>query len=128
MNRVKSKLFFLLAVVLFALATLVLTIFNNNPFQSDGSVFILFFLSLFISLAGLSTIVILFIKSRFLANSATLDHFWPSIRQGSLISATVTLLLFLQGIKVLDFWVGVPLTIAIVLLELFFRGNRFRKS
>jgi len=128
MAKLKAKLFFLLTIVLFSLATFTLTIFNYNPFKADYSVFVYFYLSLFLSLTGVAGYIVLFVKSRFSAGQFSNQYFWPSIRQGALISLILTALLLLRGLKILDLWVGIPLTVAIILLELFFRGNRFKKT
>lgn len=127
MQRLKAKLFFTAAIVFFALASLFLTLFNYNPYQANYTVFFLFYMSLFITLAGICTFVILFFKSRFSANQILSDLFWPSVRQGLLFSLIICLLLVFAGLKILDLWVGVPLAIAIILLELFFRGNKYKK-
>lgn len=72
------------------------------------------------------TIAMLFIKSRF--SERLLSHtFWPTLRFSAIISLAIILLLLLAGLKVLDLWVGIPLTIAIIMLELFFRGNKYKK-
>jgi len=127
MAKFKAKLFFLLTVTLFSLATLILTLFNYNPFKAETSVFVIFYLSLFVTLSGVIVFFILFIKSR-VSTTPIMNVFWPSIRQSMLISLATTLLLLLQGIKILDLWVGVPLAIAILLLELFFCRSKFKKT
>lgn len=127
MNKLKAKLFFVASVTIFSLSTLLLAIFNYNPFNVEYSVFIFFYLSFFLSFSGFFTFVIIFIKSRFSASNLSNQYFWSSVRQGVLISLILTLLLALTGLKILDFWVGIPLAIAILLLELFFRGNKFKK-
>jgi hypothetical protein len=127
MTKFKAKLFFVFTVTMFAIASFLLAVFNYNPFKADYSVFVLFYISLFASITGLSTFVVIFIKSRF---SPKIDpsSFWPSLRISALISLVLVLLLLLQGLKILDLWVGVPLSLAVLLLELFFRGNKFKKK
>jgi len=56
------------------------------------------------------------------------DNFWPSARISLLIATAVTILLALRGMRVLDLWVGVPLTLAILMMELFFRGNKYKRQ
>lgn len=127
MKQMKSKLFFTAAVSLFALATLFLTLFNYNPFRVGLSVFIVFYLSLLVSLTGISTFVILFVKSRCIPDRLSGKYFSPAIRQALLLSLIITALLLLKGLNILDLWVGIPLAVAIILLELFFRGNKYKK-
>lgn len=128
MHKLKAKLFFLAAITIFALATLFLALFNYNPFLADYSIFVFFYLSILVTLAGILTFMTLFIKFRFSPRHLANEDFWPSVRQGLLMSLMVSALLLLQGLKILDFWIGVPLSIAIILLELFFHGNKFKKN
>jgi hypothetical protein len=125
-TNLKAKLFFLVSVSVFALAALILTLFNYNPYKADLSVFILFYLSFWGSITGVITVLLLFVKSRF-AEKLLSSTFWPTLRIAAIFSLALTVLLILAGLKILDLWVGVPLTIAIIMLELFFRGNKFKK-
>lgn len=126
-TNLKAKLFFLVSVTVFAIAAMILTLFNYNPYKSDISVFILFYLSFWGCATGIATAILLFIRSRF--SDKLLSHvFWPTLRISAIFSLAATSLLILAGLKILDLWVGIPLTIAIIMLELFFRGNRFRKT
>ena len=122
MAKTKAKIFFLTSVSLFALASLLLTIVNYNPFTSESSVFITFYISLLISLTGIFSFLLLFVKSRFTEENVFLRNFGESIRQSFLLAVIATLLLALKGLKVLDLWVSVPLTIAIVIVEMYIRG------
>ena len=126
MAKLRGKIFFTVSLTAFSVASLILTIFNNNPFSSDSSVFILFYSSFFCSTLGLSVLIILFLKSRFKESIAN-SIFWPTARLSFLIASVATLLLILKGLNILDLWVGIPLTLAILMLELFFRGNKYRK-
>jgi hypothetical protein len=122
MTKIKAKIFFLASVCLFALASLLLTIVNYNPYNSDSSVFITFYTSLLISLTGIFSFLIMFIKSRFSEENILVRNFWESLRQSLLLAIIITLLLALKGLKVLDLWVSVPLTIAILMVEMYIRG------
>jgi len=123
----KSKVFFTITVTIFALATLILTIFNYNPFQAASNVFVIFYTSLFVFLSGLSTILIFFIRYRINENFSQNRQFLSSLRQGQLLATIITILFLLKGLKVLDLWVGIPLVIAIILLELFFTSRKIKK-
>lgn len=115
------NLFFLFSITLFALASFVLDLFNYNPYKSGLSVFLNFYISFFVLVAGILSFVLFFVKSRFKKEKNFNLFFWPSIRQASLLSLGFTVLLVLQGLKILDWWVGGPLLIAAILLELFFQ-------
>lgn len=122
MVKSKAKFFFLVAITLFSFASLMLAIVNYNPYNSHITVFATFYISFFVTLLGLLTFVILFIKSRFSTNNVIVNVFWESVRQAALLSVIFTLLLALKGLKVLDLWVSVPLTIAIIMVEMYIRG------
>ncbi len=118
------NLFFLFSVTLFAAASTVLDIFNYNPYQASQSAFINFYISFCFAVAGIASIVIYYLKIKYFKDKAINSYFWPSVRQGFLFAAALTLLLLLKGLRLLDWWVGIPLLIAVVLLELFFQTNR----
>ncbi len=128
MAKIKAKIFFLASVSLFALASLLLTIVNYNPFTSESPVFITFYISLLISLTGIFSFLLFFVKSRFTEENVFLRNFGESIRQSFLLAVIATLLLALKGLKVLDLWVSVPLTIAIVMVEMYIRGISRNKT
>ena len=117
----KRNLFIIFSVTLFAIASLVLDIFNYNPYTSDLSVFANFYASLLISFAGIFGLTIFLVKVKLNKGKWTSEKFLPSLRQGCILSIALTGLLILKGLNVLDWWVGVPLIIAILLLELFFQ-------
>lgn len=117
------NLFFLFSVTLFAVASTVLDIFNYNPYQSGTGVFVNFYVSFWLGLTGIISIIIYYTKIRLSKDKPIYSFFWPSVRQATIFSAAVTLLLLLKGLKLLDLWVGIPLLIAVVLTELFFQTN-----
>lgn len=117
----KRNLFFLLSITLFASASLVLDIFNYNPFRATSGEFINLYISLFISLAGIFSIAIYLIKYKLFRNKMIYLYFWSTIRQSLLISASITIIVFLKGLKILDLWIAIPTVLSIVLLEFFFQ-------
>lgn len=128
MAKYKVKLFFLFFALLFSFASTMLIVFNYNPYEIGAQVFSIFYLSLFATIAGILTFIILFIKLRTPNKAVTVDIFWPSLRQGMLFSLIISVLLLLRGLKILDLWVGISLTVAIIMLELFFRSNNYKKT
>jgi len=117
----KNNLFFLFSITVFAIASTILSVFNNNPYQSTPEVFIVFYLSLFLALTGVLSIIIYYAKLKFHKNKNIYGFFWPSLRQSALFSLGVTILAVLKSLKILDWWVGGPLLIAVLLLEFFFQ-------
>jgi len=119
--------FFLVSVTVFALVSTLLAIYNYNPFVSDKSVFVNFYTSLLVGIGGFLAILIFAIKIRLNKNQTNSAHFWPSVRQGLFISFALSILLFLRGLKILDFLVGGSVIIVIILLELFFQTKKQSK-
>jgi len=123
------NLFFLFSITLFGVAGTILALFNYNPYDSGINVFFYFYISLIIALTGIISIAIFYAKTRlYQTNSSHIRLFWPSIRQGFLVSLCVVVIMLLKGMKLLDYWVGIPIIFAITLLELFFQTNRKTKA
>jgi len=118
------NLFFLFSITLFALASTVLAISNYNPFTSNVSAFINFYSSLFITIAGIVSICIFYLKSKKLKNQNNNILFWPSIRQASFIAFALTGTLVLRGMRILDLMIGSSIVVVFLLLELFFRTKK----
>ena len=123
---IKRNLFFLFSITLFAVASTVLDLFNYNPFTANIGIFINFYVSLTLAITGIIGLIIFYIKISRHKNLSN-AYFWPSVRLAFFISLGLNTLLFLKGMKLLDIWVGIPLMIAIVLLELFFQTNKNKK-
>ena len=119
----KRNLFFLFAVTLFAMASTTLNVFNFNPYESESGIFVNFYTSFFIACAGIISFIIYFVKLKFYSDKNINAFFWPSIRLALLISVGITAILILKGLGILDWWVGGPLVIAVILLELFFQTS-----
>lgn len=118
-----ANLFFLFALTLFGIAGTILSVFNYNPYEAGNSVFAYFYGSTFIAIVGIFSILIYYIKLKLLADKKYIAHFWPSVRQGTLLGLCIVAILALKGFGLLDIWVGIPAVIAIVLLELFFQTD-----
>lgn len=120
----KRNLFFLFTVTLFAFASLVLDIFNNNPYQSGSSVFINFYTSMFLTFSGIIAITIYYLKIKTKTDKLIYSYFWPSVRQGAIVAFAVTALFALRGFRILDWWIGVSVIVVVTLLELFFQTKK----
>lgn len=120
----KRNLFFTFSIMIFALASFVLDTFNYNPYQANQKVFINFYLSFGIAVAMMATLVVYYFKFRHYKGEIVYKLFWPSFRQGVLIALAMTLLLMLQGLRLLDAWVGISVITVIMLFELFFQTKR----
>jgi hypothetical protein len=115
------NIFFLFSVMILSAVSLIMTIYNNNPFQADKSVFIGFYVSFFITVMSVLAILLIGIKVRFTKDAAVNALFWPSIRQGSLVALALTTMLFLRSFDILDWLISLSLIVVFVLMELFFQ-------
>jgi hypothetical protein len=118
------NLFFLFSVTIVAIASTVLSVFNYNPYDRITHQIVTFYLSLFCSSTGLLSLLIYYLKIFINKREVLYSFFWPSVREAAIISAGLTLLLVLRGLKLLDLWSGIPLFVSIILLELFFRTKK----
>lgn len=119
----KKYLFFILAVTLFAITSTILDLFNYNPFQSGLYIFINFYVSFALSVIGILGITFFYLKIKINKGNASLAFLFPSIREAGLIALALISLMILKGLKVLDWWIGIPLVVSIILLELFFQTS-----
>jgi len=117
----KKSLFFIYSILVVAFATFVIVLNNYNPYQSAQLIFVLFYFSLFLFLTSLISLIIFYTKIYVFKNSMIYALFLPSLRQSAIISAGIVTMVLLQGLRLLDFWVGIPLLIVIILIELFFQ-------
>lgn len=120
----KANLFFLYSITVVALSSLVLCVFNYNPYTSGTFNFVYLYLAFFVALMGIVGIAIFYLRIHFDKSAAAKSLFWPSIRLGTFLALAATAILVLRGLKILDFWTGVPLLVVILLLELFFQTKK----
>lgn len=127
--KIKRNLFFLFVITIFSLISVVLCVSNYNPFNIGLAQFIYFYSSILFTVWGIVSIILFAIKIKLSHKETIYVHFWPAVRQGMIFSLGITTLLILRGLKLLDIWVGIPIMIIIILIELFFQTkNVSRKS
>ena len=98
----------LVLAILLATACLAAILIYFNPFASNCLIFILFYLSLFIALAGILTLINLFIRriSRriSLSKSQAVRQLETAFRQGVLLAIILVAVLVLQSQRILAWW------------------------
>ncbi|MFA7243723.1 MAG: hypothetical protein WC080_00275 [Patescibacteria group bacterium] len=122
----KANLFFVYSITVVAIASFILCVFNYNPFDASVANFVYFYLSLFLGLAGMFSIILFYLKIYLKKSEIIFSLFWPSVRQAVLFSSAITSLFILRGVKILDFWIGIPIVLVIGLLELFFQTKKVK--
>ena len=112
---------FLVGFITFiALVIIGAIIMQYDPNNLDIKIYVLFFGSLFIAITGLATLIGLQIRKSINKNSLP-SYLITSLRQGLLITLALIGILLLHITNVLNWWDGILLVLAIILLEFYFR-------
>lgn len=101
-----------------------LLLMSVNPNQAPFWIIILFYLTLFIIFTSIITLVSYNLKVKANNKEVIYSQIGPSLRQSALLSIIFIGFLFLEQIKVLNWWVAGMLIIAIVLIELYYRSKK----
>ena len=116
---------FTLYLILFLSAGLFgFILFNVNPFQSPFWMVLIFYSSFFLFWLALFGLIGFYLKVWATNREIIFAHLTPTLRQGALISLLLTGWLFLLLIDVLNWWVGVLLALAVLMIELSFRKSK----
>lgn len=126
--KIKRNLFFLFVITIFSLISVVLCVSNYNPFSIGLYQFVYFYSSVMFTLWGFASIILFGLKIKLSRKETIYIHFWPAVRQGMFFAIGITLILVLRGLQLLDIWVGVPVIIIIILIELFFQTKNVSKK
>lgn len=117
-------LFSLYATLILSAGLAAFLIFNINPFQSPFWILILFYLTVLLFFASLFSLIFFYLKVWATNREVIFSHLLPTLRQSLLMSLAITGLLFLQQLRVLNWWVGVLFVLAVAMIELFFRSKK----
>lgn len=96
-----------------------------NPYKADTGIFVLFFVTLFLALAGTWGLLEFHIATKIKGFEEIKNRTFNAFRHGIMFSAVAVGLLFMKGADVLSIWDGVVFVLAIILFEAYFmtRGN-----
>lgn len=126
--KIKRNIFFLYVITIFSFISVILCVSNYNPYSIGLLQFTYFYFSVLFSIWGFASIILFYIKIRLSRKETIYIHFWPAVRQGMIFSLGITILLVLKGLRLLDVWVGIPIIIIIILIELFFQTKNVSKK
>lgn len=115
---VKSLLFLCFTVLLFAGAGLYVMLTTVNPLQMTAEQASLFYTVLWLALSAALCLLL-----SWLARLSSARQFGQRLRLAALVSAAIVILLLLQANRLLSWANALPLLLAAVLLELFFRSG-----
>lgn len=120
--RVFSFIIFIALGMLLTGSALVAILVYFDPFQAPGSVFGLFYLSLFLFLVGFFSLVIFGLKKVFLSEKNSWLLVPHSLRQALFLSVLGIILLYLQQKQLITWWSLAVLLAGLLALELIFRN------
>lgn len=118
-------LFSLYSAFFLTTGLIAIIIFNINPFSLNFLMIILFYFLVFIFLASLFGLINFYIKVWASNREVIFAHLIPSLRQSVLISLSLVIMLFLQQLKVLNWWVAILVIVAFAFFELYFRREKY---
>lgn len=85
-----------------------------------------FFISLFVALVGLISLINFFIRFNINKKTAPFRHIGISLRQSLFFSILIMACLFLQQHRLLTWWNAILLVIGLTILEFFFLTREYR--
>jgi len=101
-----------------------LLLLSVNPFLAPFWIIILFYLTMFIVLTSLLAILSFNLKVKAGNKEVIYSHIVPTLRQSAFTSFVIVGLIFLEQLKVLNWWVAGLLIIAMLLVELYYRSRK----
>jgi len=116
-------------LILFALATVVAwvgwisIVIQVDPSAADGIMFFAFYVSFFVALFGLFSLIGFFFRVWFSSKERMFQHLGESSRQGALLSGFLCILLYLESRGYLYWWNILLLLAAIIIIEFFFLSS-----
>ncbi|MGA2666938.1 MAG: hypothetical protein ABSE91_02515 [Patescibacteria group bacterium] len=99
-------------------------VININPYQSPFWVIAIFYAALFLFFTSIFGLVFFYLKVWASNREVIFAHLLPTLRQSVFISLGIVGILFLQQIRVLNWWVAALFILSVFLIELFFRGRK----
>lgn len=126
--KLKETLFGIFSLGLIAFGIWIVILFNVDPSKADSLSFITFIASLFLWLSSAFTLTEYIIRLRSLKGEMKYAPLHIASRHGIMIALTITLLLSLQYLNVLNFIDAILIIIIIFLSELYFKARPNAKS
>ncbi len=119
-------LFSLYATLILSAGLAVFIMVNVNPFQSPFWMILLFYFAVFLMLVSLFSLIGFYLKVWASNREVIFAHLVPTLRQSVIFALALSGLLFLQQIRVLNWWVAILFVLAVMMLELFFRAKKIK--
>ena len=117
-------LFSLYFTLFLAAGLTALIIFNVNPNASPFWMISLFYITFFLFWAALFGLIGFYLKVWATNREVIFAHLLPTLRQSMLVALAITGLLFLQQLRMLNWWVAILFILAVLMIEFFFRSKK----
>jgi len=95
-------------------------IFLTDPLDIGNAAFILFYLTFFLAVSGLSVLMLTWVWHKMTRDMLTLGEIGMAVRQGVLIGILITALVGMQQMRLLLWWDALIVLGAVFLIELYF--------
>ncbi|OGD67986.1 hypothetical protein A3F08_03560 [Candidatus Berkelbacteria bacterium RIFCSPHIGHO2_12_FULL_36_9] len=118
---IKSLLFTVFVGFIVCLGIFLLILFNVDPFRSDLITIGAYFGSLYLCLLCLFALIGYYTRVQLTNREVIYSHFSVSLRQSALISLSIVLILIMQTMRVLNWWVAGIIILIVFMMEMFFR-------
>ncbi len=125
--KLRGTLFSIFSLWLCTLGIWIVILFNIDPDQADKLTFIAFVASLFLWLSSLHTLIEYFIRIRTNKNAMIFTPLTIASRHGVMTGLTVSLLLALKLLHILNLADAILIIIIIAVSELYFKGKHYDK-
>jgi len=119
--RAKVFIFWIASLALISLISLIFILSNIDPYNASVLNFVLFYLSFFITIAGLFILLEFYLRKLIIKNRIQFKLLKASFRQGILISIILTSFLLLQSFKILNLLTGAIIILLTIIFEIYFR-------
>jgi len=120
----RSYLWVVKIVTLFSFIALALVVYFIDPEKTGWAGKTIFYLVLFFALSGLLNLVLIKLRKIWGGEEAVILNIALSSRQSALLSLILVGLLFLQGLQILVWWMGLLLAASVFLIELYFLSRK----
>lgn len=117
-------LFSLYTTLIISIGLWLLIVVNVNPFQAPFWIVGIFYFTLFLFFVALFSVLGFYFKVWLTNREVIFSHLIPTIRQSAILSLIIVGLVFLQQVKVLNWYVAGLFILAIGMIELFFRSRK----
>jgi hypothetical protein len=121
--QLRNYLFFLFVASVLCWAAFLLIVNAVSPDEAGIFGFSALVASFFFGLVGVTTLIGFFVRKRTSNNASHFGSISSAFRQGVLFSLVVMGLIGLQSLKLLTWWSGGLLAVAVFLFEFYFRGR-----